>query len=102
MTDISTDQRRAPLFVRGQPSADPSGRPRKKLPRHGLTLVESLAANGVRESDIALACGMSRSTFTQRKRDNDAIRDALARGRAASKLARARPGQSQGGLNHGS
>ena len=70
-----------PLFRASQPSANPHGRPLKAIPRHAITIVEALAAHRVCEAIIARSLGMSPATFRQRKRENDAIRNALERGR---------------------
>lgn len=47
-----------------------------------LSKVESLAAQGLTEAQIADALGVSRATVTRNKRDNDAFDAAIKRGKA--------------------
>lgn len=62
-------------------SFNPNGRPPKKLPADGLALIQKLAARGVRERDIARACGMGHQTFHNLKQQDQSISDALDAGR---------------------
>jgi len=47
-----------------------------------LAKVESLAANGLTQEQIALALGISASTLDNRKRENTDFTDAIKRGKA--------------------
>ena len=47
-----------------------------------LAKVESLAANGLTQEQIACALGISEQTFYKRKRDNIEFIDAIKRGKA--------------------
>ena len=47
-----------------------------------LKQVESLAANGLTQEQIALALGISESTLTKRKKENTDFADAIKRGKA--------------------
>jgi predicted DNA-binding protein (UPF0251 family) len=47
-----------------------------------LKQVESLAANGLTQEQIASALGISESTLTKRKRENTDFTDAIKRGKA--------------------
>ena len=47
-----------------------------------LKQVESLAANGLTQEQIAAALGISESTLTKRKKENTDFTDAIKRGKA--------------------
>ncbi len=47
-----------------------------------LAKVESLAANGLTQEQIAAALGISESTLTKRKKENTDFTDAIKRGKA--------------------
>lgn len=47
-----------------------------------LNKVESLAANGLTQEQIAAALGISESTLTKRKKENTDFTDAIKRGKA--------------------
>jgi len=47
-----------------------------------LNKVESLAANGLTQEQIACALGISESTLTKRKKENTDFTDAIKRGKA--------------------
>jgi len=47
-----------------------------------LKQVESLAANGLTQEQIACALGISESTLTKRKKENTDFADAIKRGKA--------------------
>ena len=47
-----------------------------------LKQVESLAANGLTQEQIACALGISESTLTKRKKENTDFTDAIKRGKA--------------------
>lgn len=68
------------LYKPGQ-SGNPAGRRKKPLPRHGLELIEQLAAKGCREIDIGRAVGMSPPTWIDRKNTCPEIQAAFDSGR---------------------
>jgi hypothetical protein len=62
-------------------------RVKKLLPKGGLAKITDLASRGFSERDISRALGVSQSTFTRFKSEDEAVQDALDAGRSIEHLA---------------
>src|SRR5215212_9990622 len=58
------------------------GRPKKNLRPEDYGLVEALTAEGLTQLQIARKLGMSVRTFSERMKDDPAVAEAVAQGRA--------------------